>query len=184
MERDLRFITKNQYKASEFQKLFNGSGYSIIPTPLSIDEIQTEDMEALVTDKVIKAFSQVRRPVFVDHTGLYFDLLNGLPGGLTEIFWNRMENVSIAKLIGKSANPQVTAVTLISYCDGRSIQTFRGTLRGTIAAEPRGPEGFQWDPIFVPEGHDRTFAELGPIKNEISMRRQAIDKFIAYLNGG
>jgi XTP/dITP diphosphohydrolase len=104
----------------------------------------------LVKDKVLKAFSEIRHPVFVDHTGLYLNLLNGFPGGLTEIFWNRLKNKGIADLIGKSRDPGVTAVTLIGYCNGRNLEVFRGEVKGVIAPEPRGPEEFQWDAIFIP----------------------------------
>jgi XTP/dITP diphosphohydrolase len=179
---DLRFLTKNPNKAAEFQKLFSGTRYVIVPAPLQIDEIQTDDMEALVRDKAIKAFAKIRRPIFVDHTGLYFDFLGGFPGGLTEIFWNKLENEKLAHMIGRSDNPATTAVTLIAYCDGRTIEVFSGSLRGKISNEPRGPEGFQWDPIFIPDGEDETFAQMGERKNEISMRRLAIDQFISHLD--
>jgi XTP/dITP diphosphohydrolase len=118
----------------------------------------------------------------VDHTGLQLELLNGFPAGLTEIFWERLKNKRLAQIIGKSENSAVNAVTLICYCDGRTLKTFRGEVRGTIAPEPRGPEEFQWDPVFIPNGYTKTFAEMGDQKNRISMRRQAIDKFIKYLD--
>lgn len=180
---ELRFLTKNKNKAEEFQELFSHTSFSIVPASVPINEIQTEDMEELVKDKALKGFAELRRPVFVDHTGLYFDLLNGFPGGLTEIFWNRLENKGICDLIGKSGNPRVRAATLIGYCDGRTLEIFKGEISGTVASEPRGPEGFQWDPIFVPDGSLFTFAEMGPeAKNRISMRRVAINEFINHLN--
>lgn len=182
MSNELRFITKNQYKAREFQSLFIKTRYEIIPSAVLIEEIQTEDMEALVSDKAIKAFDKIRRPLFVDHTGLYLALFDGFPGGLTEIFWERLRNDRLAQIIGKSQNPAVTAVTMIGYCDGKRLEIFRGELKGRVAPEPRGPEGFQWDPIFIPGGSQKTFAEMGDEKNEISMRRLAIDKFIAHLD--
>ena len=177
----IRFLTKNENKTREFQTLFGAAPYKIVQDRSEIDEIQTEDMDALVTDKVIKAFDRIRRPVFVDHTGLSFDLLNGFPGGLTEIFWNRIKNEGIAKFIGQSENPSVTAITLIGYCDGRTVKTFRGEVRGSVPPKPRGPEGFQWDPVFEPVGYDKTFAEMGNEKNEVSMRRLAVNAFVEYL---
>ncbi len=179
---DLRFLTKNRNKAAEFQNLFIGTRYKIVPASSQIDEIQTDDMEALVRDKALKAFGMVRRPIFVDHTGLHFDFLGGFPGGLTEIFWNKLKNKKLAEMIGRSADPTATAVTLIAYCDGKTIEVFRGSVKGTIASEPRGPEIFQWDPIFIPDGETKTFAEMGERKNEISMRRVAINEFISHLD--
>jgi XTP/dITP diphosphohydrolase len=175
----LRFLTKNDHKFEEFRQLFVGTAYTIAKVLSPIEEIQTEDMETLVADKVIKAFDKIRRPVFVDHTGLQLESLDGFPGGLTEIFWERLKNERLAQLFG---NSPVTAVTLIGYCDGKSIRTFRGEVKGMIAPAPRGPAGFQWDPVFIPEGHSETFAELGRKKNDISMRRLAINRFIADLD--
>jgi XTP/dITP diphosphohydrolase len=182
MAADLCFLTKNDPKFQEFTKLFLGTGYSIRKAPIPIEEIQTEDMEALVSDKVIKAYEKLRRPVFVDHTGLHLDVLAGFPGGLTEIFWNRLKNERLAQLFGNTAVTAVTAVTLIGYCDGKSLSVFRGEVAGMIALEPRGPDVFQWDPVFIPDGHSKTFAELGDEKNQISMRHLAVNQFIAYLD--
>src|SRR6266446_7953608 len=123
MSSDLLLLTKNDHKVEEFKKLFAGTRYIIRKAPVPIEEIQTEDMEALVQDKVIKAYAKVRRPVFVDHTGLHLDILGGFPGGLTEIFWNRVQNERLARLFGDTA---VTAVTLIGYCNGKSVTVFRG----------------------------------------------------------
>jgi XTP/dITP diphosphohydrolase len=115
-------------------------------------------MEVLVSDKVIKAYDKIRRPVCVDHTGLHLDVLNGFPAGLTEIFWNKLKNERLAELFGNTA---VTAVTAIGYCDGKSVSIFRGEVTGLIASAPRGPQRFNWDPVFIPDGHSETFAELG-----------------------
>jgi XTP/dITP diphosphohydrolase len=179
MGSDLFFLTKNDPKFKEFKKLFVATNHTIKRASIPIAEIQTEDMKALVSDKVIKAYDKIRRPVFVDHTGLHLDVLGGFPAGLTEIFWERLKNERLARLFGNTA---VTAVTLIGYCDGKSVTIFRGEVSGTIAPVPRGPETFQWDPVFIPDGHSKTFAELGNKKNKMSMRRLAIDKFIAHLD--
>jgi len=176
---DLHFLTKNDPKFQEFTKLFLGTSYIIKKAPIPIEEIQTEDMEALVSDKIIKAYEKLRRPVFVDHTGLNLEVLGGFPAALTEIFWNRLKNERLARLFGNTA---VTAVTLIGYCDGKSLSMFRGEVAGRFAPEARGPDVFQWDPVFIPDGYSKTFAELGGEKNQISMRRVAINQFIVHLN--
>lgn len=180
---DLRFLTKNEHKFVEFKKLFESTRYILVKESIPIDEIQSEDMEALVRDKVVKAFAKVKRPIFVDHTGLQFEFLGGFPGGLTEIFWNKLGNKRLAEMIGRSAQPKVTATTYLAYCDGQRVHLFRGSIEGVIARKPRGPEGFQWDPIFIPNGSSKTFAEMGEQKNAISMRKKAVDMLVAHLNG-
>jgi XTP/dITP diphosphohydrolase len=182
MPQEIRFLTRNPGKFRELEALIDSGKYRLIRDDTEINELQTENMEVLIRDKILKAFEIIRRPLIVDHTGLSFDLLKGFPKGLTSVFYDLLQPEGIANLIGKSANRTVTAVTLIGYCDGRRVHAFKGEIRGVVAAEPRGSEGFQWDTIFIPEGYDKTFAELGnEKKNEISMRRLAFDKFSEFL---
>ncbi|WAH62141.1 non-canonical purine NTP pyrophosphatase (plasmid) [Pseudomonas silvicola] len=77
------------------------------------------------------------------------------------------------KLVSGLDSPSVTAKTVLGYCDGVKCTSLRGELRGTIAPAPAGPREFQWDCVFIPEGHSQTFAEMSEFKNEISMRRLA-----------
>jgi XTP/dITP diphosphohydrolase len=142
--------------------------------------LQTEDPKLLVRDKALKAFEYLGEPLFVEHTGLYLDYLNGLPGGLTQIVWDRLEADRFAQLFG-TTDDKVLARTVIGYVDGKKCHFFEGEISGRISSQPRGPRGFQWDCVFVPEGFDKTFAELGDKKNEISMRKQALDKFAGFL---
>jgi XTP/dITP diphosphohydrolase len=184
MPEEIRFLTRNPGKFWELHELIDPAKYTLVKDETEINELQTEDMGILIRDKILRAFDIIRRPLIVDHTGLSFDLLNGFPAGLTSVFYDRLKPAGIANLIGKSTNPKVVATTFIGYCDGRQIYSFEGQLLGFVAPEPRGSEGFQWDTIFIPEGYDKTFAELGnQKKNEISMRRLAFDKFAAFLQG-
>lgn len=182
MQPQLRFLTKNDGKFRELSELIDSSKYSLIQDKTEISELQTEDMQTLIRDKLLKAFDRIRRPLIVDHTGLQFDLLNDFPSGLTSVFYDKLLAEGIAKLVGESNKNGVTAITHIGYCDGRMVHYFDGRLRGSISPEPRGSEGFQWDTVFIPDGYDKTFAELGnKKKNEISMRRIAFDKFAEFL---
>lgn len=180
---NIRFITKNKHKINEINSLFEDVGVTVIAAEYSIDEIQTENVEALIRDKLLKAFKLVGRPVFVEHTGLYIESLNGLPGGLTQIFWDKLEAERFSKLLGAGENSNLIAKTIIGYCDSMKIHIFEGEVCGKISSEPKGPRDFQWDCIFIPDGYSETFAEMGERKNEISMRKKAFDQFKNYLLG-
>ena len=87
---EIRFATKNPHKAREVQAILGDIGVSIVHAPIKIHEIQTEDIQDIVRDKLLKAFNQIGRPVFIEHTGLYIDSLQGFPGGLTQVFWDKL----------------------------------------------------------------------------------------------
>lgn len=181
-EPDLRFVTSNHYKVAEAEKILMGRGISVVSSALKIEELQTTDTERLVRDKVLKAFRKIGRTLFVEHTGLYLEHLNGFPGGLTQIFWDSLLADRFSELFGSLApNRNVTAKTWIGFCDGRTIKTFTGEISGLIAESPRGDRGFQWDCVFQPNGSTETFAEMGERKNDISMRRAALDKLALHL---
>jgi XTP/dITP diphosphohydrolase len=181
---DIRFVSSNVYKIREVEAILGPSGVRVVAAPIKIEELQTEDVKRLVRDKVLKAFARIGRPLFVEHTGLQLPGLNGLPGGLTQIFWDRLQADSFAALVKSLRSQIVVAKTVIGYCDSCSIRYFEGELAGTVPETPAGNRDFQWDCVFVPDGYTQTFGEMGDKKNQISMRRKALDAFAAYLRTG
>lgn len=177
----IRFLSKNKHKIAEAEAILAPLGVEVIPVTVPIHEIQTHDMDLMVRDKVLRAFSQIGHRIFVEQTCLHLDALNRFPGGLTQPFWDALEADRFAELFGRENQRSVTAVTWIGYCDGRQVHHFQGEIKGTVAREPRGDRSFQWDCVFIPEGHDETFAEMGERKNEISMRRLALSRFAEHL---
>ena len=184
MKFEIRFVTSNGHKVAEAQSILMHSGVSVIALPQKLEELQTEDTTSLVKDKTIKAFKIAGRPLFVEHTGLYLRYLNELPGGLTQIFWDRLQADRFAALFGGTPDTFTVAKTVIGFTDGRGFHTFEGSINGRIVPEPRGARDFQWDCVFEPEGETRTFAEMGEQKNDISMRRLALDRLAAFLKKG
>ena len=179
----IAFVSNNPYKVAEVKVLLRDSSIEVIQLAIKIEELQTQDDQKLVKDKLLKAFTICGRPVFVEHTSLQIEYLNGFPGGLTEIFWEKLKHEKFAQLIGNSANNALIAKTTIAYCDGKCIHNFTGEIKGTVPNVPRGPLEFQWDSVFIPDGYELTFAEMGMVeKNKISMRKMAYDKFIQFLN--
>jgi XTP/dITP diphosphohydrolase len=178
---DIRFLSSNIYKIHEVEAILSQVGVRIVPAAIKIEEIQTEDVKRLVRDKALKAFERIGRPVFVEHTGLQLKGLNGLPGGLTQIFWDRLQADSFVSLVKNLGSSHITAKTVIGYCDSKNIHYFEGEICGTIPDAPSGSREFQWDCVFVPDGFTQTFAELGEKKNDISMRRKALDSFAEFL---
>ena len=174
----IRFVSRNKYKIDEAENILKSVGVELIAVHFSIDELQSDDVRAIVRNKTLRAFHQLGHPVFVEQTCLFLRELNGFPGGLTQVFWDTLQKERVASLFGGGS---VTAKTQIGYCNGREIFHFEGVIHGSIASEPRGDDRFQWDCVFIPEGYQQTFAEMGEKKNEISMRKLALDEFAAHL---
>ena len=174
-------MSGNRHKIDEVQRILAPVGVDVVPVSRKIEELQTEDVDRLVRDKLTKAFEAIGRPLFVEHTGLYLSGLNGLPAGLTEIFWNRLEADRFANLVSGLGDAKVIAKTVLGYCDGHKIHLFEGEIEGTVPLKPAGPPDFQWDCVFVPDGYTQTFAEMGAAKDDISMRRKALDLFAIHL---
>lgn len=177
----VRFLSKNEHKIAEAKAILDPLGVDVIPITVPINELQTDDVELLVRDKVLRAFGQLGHRLFVEQTGLFLDALNGFPGGLTQPFWDTLQADRFCKLFGQGDRRSLIAKTWIGYCDGRQIFQFQGEIRGSVPSEPRGDRSFQWDCAFIPDGYDETFAEMGERKNDISMRRRALDRFAEHL---
>lgn len=178
----LIFVSKNHYKHAEASAILEPLGIEVRADRTEIQELQTVDTDALVRDKATRAFQKLGRPLFVEHTGLYLDILNGFPGGLTQIFWDTLGKERFAELFGNEAKRAV-AKTYIGYVDGRRVHVFQGEIEGRIVSVPRIDHGFQWDCVFQPIGHDHTFSEMGELKNNISMRRIALEALRDHLDG-
>jgi XTP/dITP diphosphohydrolase len=174
---DVYFLSSNDHKIAEAAEILAPSGIVVLPLRIKIEELQTTDVPKLVRDKALRAFREVGRPLFVEHTGLHIPYLNGFPGGLTQVFWDTLEADRFAGLIGRSPDPRVTAQTTVCFVDGKQFQQYVGSADGRVPPEPRGPRDFQWDCVFVPDGYQQTYAELGAKKNKISMRLKALEAF-------
>src|SRR5438093_2051530 len=93
----------------------------------------------------MKAVLEVGRPLFVEHTVLSFNHLNGLPGGLTQVFWDTLTADRFANLFGEAKDPSVVAKTVIGYTDAKQFFMFEGEVAGRISEVPRGSLDFQWE---------------------------------------
>ena len=178
------FVSNNEKKLKEVIDIMSlqlPGSIDIRGFKYKLEEIQSEDSQKIVRDKTLKAFYKVRRPLFVEQTGMYIEDFGNLPGGLTQIVFESITAEKFCEIFGNRSNTNAIAKTIIGYCDGKSIKTFEGSIRGKIASEPRGSSSYHWDSVFIPEGYAETFAEMGELKNEISMRRKAVQAFTDYL---
>ncbi len=180
MKKETFFITGNKGKIEEVQAI---TGLNLIAKNLDIPEIQSLDVEKVARAKAMEAFKLVGRPIIVDDTGMSIEALNGLPGALVVWFLDKLKPEGIVNLLSQEKNRKASVSTCIAYADKTGVYTFVGIVRGEIALAPRGERGFGYDPIFIPEGQEKTYAEMSSEKkNEISMRKIALLKFKEFLS--
>lgn len=184
------FATNNQHKIDEIQAIL-GDVFKIIPlAEIGCTENIPETcptIEGNATQKARYVSEKYKVDCFADDTGLEVDALGGLPGVKSARYAGPGHdfNANVTKLLSE-LNGQSnriarfkTVITLIA--DGNEV-LFEGIINGTIIHERRGTAGFGYDPVFVPDGYEQTFAEMpSEIKNSISHRAIATKKLIHFL---
>ena len=126
--------------------------------------------------------------VIADDSGLEVEALNGEPGVYSARYAgiqknDTANNKKLLDELAKYTNRKAIFVTTITLILNNQIFFFNGEINGTIALEPKGTKGFGYDPLFIPQGYQSTFAELEKdVKNKISHRAIALNKVIQYLN--
>jgi len=125
-------------------------------------------------EKARLAWERVRRPVLVEDSGLEILAWGGFPGALVKWLEKSAGLDAIVRMLEPFPDRTARAVCVIACFDGERLVTGRGVTEGRIAPAPRGTGGFGWDPIFVPRGSKKTFAEmLPPQKDAVSHRGRA-----------
>ena len=174
------FATGNAGKFREAQQIMD---INIIQEKLELPEYQGTP-EEVARAKAEHAYALLKKPVFVDDTGLAFNALHGMPGIYIKHFLDALGHEKLVRILADFDDKTAQAMCIIGYCDGKETKTFSGSVSGTIVM-PRVMEGtfaHGWDPIFQPEGYTKTYGELPPEeKNAISHRRQALMQFNAFL---
>ncbi len=183
MKKEIVFVTTNKHKVAEAQDLLKH--YTITMIDLHLPELQAAQ-EEIVIAKAATACIELKKSVVVDDTGFYINALGGMPGQYGAHFITALGTEKIGKIMSIFEDKTVIFKTCVAYAEpGKKPLVFVGEVDGKILDKPRGGNhGFGYDPLFVPNGHTRTYAEMTTEeKNRISQRRQAFLKLAAHLEG-
>ena len=186
------FATHNAHKVSEVQAVL-GSEYQLVTaTEAGITEEIPETQPTIEGNALQKAryvYEHTGLNCFADDTGLEVEALNGAPGVYSARYAGEHvsyadNNVLLLKNLAGCENRKARFRTVIALIVDGKEYLFEGRVEGTIATEPHGEGGFGYDPLFVPEGSQLTFAEMSSeVKNKISHRGRAVAKLVAFLHG-
>ena len=175
------FVTTNDHKRREAERILRVDLERAAP---DIPEVQALDFTEVAAHKALSAHAALGRPphpVLVEDSGLVIGAWNGLPGALTKWFLASVGHRGLLEMLC-GEDRRARAVCAVAVADSRGeVHIFRGEVRGEISPEPRGEGGFGWDPIFVPEGCELTYAQMGEAKNEDSHRARAFRQVRGWL---
>jgi XTP/dITP diphosphohydrolase len=177
----LVLVTQNKHKLKELTPLFNKYEVEFETTSIEKHEIRSENIEEIAQVAAKTAFEALQKPVVVDDTGFFVDALNGFPGSYAGIVLKMIGYDGILRLMTDNEERTSTFKTAVGYFDGQHLESFVGSMSGTVAHDPAGIGGFGYDPIFIPDGFTKTYAELTlEEKVSISHRTKAFEEFLLW----
>lgn len=184
------FATHNAHKLEEVRMILENEAEVVGLADIGCTEEIPENAETLDENARAKAmylFENYGFPCIADDTGLEVEALNGAPGIFSARYAGEPSNSekNVEKLLremdGKT-NRNAQFRTVIAFVENGETCFFEGIIKGKIGTERKGKKGFGYDPIFIPEGYEISFAEMeSALKNEISHRALAIKKFEQFM---
>ncbi len=175
----LTFITGNAGKAKYLSDYFH---LPVEHMKLDLKEIQSVNLKEIIEEKARSAYEIVKSPVLVEDVALTFKALKALPGPLIKWFLETLGNDGLCRLLDGFDNRDALAEVEFAICDESGVHTFSGSMEGSISVAPRGKMGFGWDPVFIPKGYKKTWAEMDDgEKHDTSMRKIALEKMSDFI---
>lgn len=179
----VRFVTGNEYKFNEAERMMKNYEIKLLWTPLPMEEVQSDFLEEILITKVLSVIKIVKPPFIVEDSGLYIDALNGFPGPFAAYAYKKLGLDNILRLMRGREDRNATFIALGALVFNKQLfKIFRGVLAGEIGYKKIGKHGFGYDPIFIPENREVTLAQLSTNeKNMISHRGRLFKKIAEYI---
>lgn len=186
----LVLATNNRHKVSELRALLDERFQIITLAEAGIDHELAEDQDTLEGNSLQKAnfvFSIFQNPCVADDTGLEVEALNGEPGVNSAFYAGPQRNAEqnmqlLLQRLQDKTNRRARFRTVMTLASAHGVLQFEGIVNGEIVNTPRGAYGFGYDPVFKPDGFEKTLAEMtADEKNKISHRARAMEKLINFL---
>jgi XTP/dITP diphosphohydrolase len=181
LQRTITFITGNPHKVKEAQGILDKLGITLEHADLGYPEIQG-DLEDVARYGAQYAARRLGKPVIVEDAGLFIKSLKWFPGTYSSYVQETLGNKGILKLMSDVEDRYAEFRSVVGYCTPKTEpEVFLGAVKGRIGYEEKGKYGFAYDPLFIPEGYDKSFGELQRTeKNKFSHRRKSLEKFATW----
>jgi XTP/dITP diphosphohydrolase len=180
--RRIYFATSNKNKFNEASRILEKYGYELVLFSFEKKELQSTDLGEIALQSALIAYTYVNAPVVVEDSGLFIKALNGFPGSFSSYVYKTIGVRGVLKLMEGVTDRSAYFEAAVAIVMPPFERVFKGSVYGRIADSPRGTGGFGFDPIFIPENEDRTFAEMSvEEKNRYSHRARAFEKLGIWL---
>ncbi len=188
----LIIATRNAHKSAEIRAMI-GDHFEVLDATAFPDFPEIEETGTTFLEnarlKALGISSRIGGWVLSDDSGLEVDALGGAPGVWSSSFGGEEGNHAknnarlLAEMMGKSDRRARFRCTMVLAREGAEVANFSGSVEGRLVDALYGSGGFGYDPLFIPDGHERTFAELGDAtKNTLSHRSRALRQVVEFLN--
>jgi XTP/dITP diphosphohydrolase len=180
--RRIYFATSNKNKFNEASRILEKYGYELVLFSFEKKELQSTDLGEIALQSALIAYTYVNAPVVVEDSGLFIKALNGFPGPFSSYVYKTIGVRGVLKLMESVTDRSAYFEAAVAIVMPPFERVFKGSVYGRIADSPRGTGGFGFDPIFIPENEDKTFAEMSvEEKNKYSHRARAFEKLGIWL---
>ena len=180
--RRIYFATSNKNKFNEASRILEKYGYELVLFSFEKKELQSTDLGEIALQSALIAYTYVNAPVVVEDSGLFIKALNGFPGPFSSYVYRTIGVRGVLKLMEGVTDRSAYFEAAVAIVMPPFERVFKGSVYGRIADSPQGTGGFGFDPIFIPENEDKTFAEMSvEEKNRYSHRARAFEKLGIWL---
>ncbi|MFW9852290.1 MAG: XTP/dITP diphosphatase [Candidatus Thorarchaeota archaeon] len=180
---ELYFVTHNKSKFQEAKEIGENYSVNIEMYDLEYEEIQDKRLETIALmscKRILEEKPELKdKDFFLEDAGLFIESLNGFPGPYSSYVFKTIGNKGILKLMKGEEDRKAHFKSVIAYHSKNEIKTFIGETEGKISNITKGEKGFGFDPIFIPNGYDITYAEMTlETKNLYSHRQKSLRELL------
>lgn len=203
--KQILFLTSNKHKVSEAKTILKPFGVIIVASSAKGDEIQSDSVVVVAKKAAETAYGKMKKPLFVEDSGLFVDSLGGFPGAYSAYINDKLGCEGILRLLdsrvrvrsrpeaqkapkglrartlGQQRQRRARFVCAIAYCDAHGTRVFTGVVRGCISTRIVRGKGFGFDPVFIADGQDKPFSLVPDLKMRLSHRSIALRKLGRFL---
>lgn len=177
----INFVTSNSGKVKEFKQILEPE-IKVNHIKISYPELRSNNPEEIARMSAEMLASKLKKAVVVEDSGLFIKALNDFPGTCSAYIHNRIGLKGIIRLMEGVRDRECTYRSAVAYCEpNKKAISFLGEEKGTVAESIRGSYGFGHDPIFIPEGRDKTYGEIKNCEEIKKFRKRAVEKLRDYL---